>query len=105
MADTIERLVEQRESTHGDFSKSSTFIQDVKELMRQSPNWDKMTDAQRQVLEMDIHKTGRILYGEHSFKDHWLDKQGYVQLIIDEIDYKHRANLASVASVEDEANL
>ena len=35
----------------------------------------------REALEMTAHKTARILTGEPSEPDHWLDKAGYYTLV------------------------
>lgn len=74
---TIDALIAERASTHGSFKDNSTFMQAVKDLARQSPNWGKMEAYQREGVDMIAHKLGRVLYGDPNFLEHWDDCAGY----------------------------
>jgi hypothetical protein len=78
-------LLNEREQTHGDYGKQTCFVQVVKSLMRDTPNWSKLSSSQRESLEMDATKTGRILYGDHNHKDSWEDKAGYAKLVAERL--------------------
>ena len=73
-------LLNKREKTHGAFRDVASISQGLKDVMRGAPNWDKLTDGQREALEMDAAKTARILCGDPNFRDHWDDKSGYSEL-------------------------
>ena len=81
MADkTVTEILEERQSTHGTFEESATTVQRIKVIMRSTPNWDKLSNAQREALEMVQHKIGRILHGNPNHLDSWADLQGYAKL-------------------------
>jgi len=44
-------------------------------------NWNVLTYAQAEALEMIQHKIGRILAGDPNVLDHWADIVGYAQLV------------------------
>ena len=77
---TVTEILEERQSTHGTFSEAATTVQRIKVIMRSTPNWDKLSNAQREALEMIQHKIGRILHGDPQEPDHWADIQGYTKL-------------------------
>ena len=77
---TVTEILEERQSTHGTFSEAATTVQRIKVIMRSTPNWDKLSNAQREALEMIQHKIGRILHGDPNHLDSWQDIQGYSKL-------------------------
>lgn len=80
MQTDITKLLNDREKTHGKFSDGATVSQMLKQVARLSKNWDNMNDAQRESFEMQANKWGRILGGDHNFRDHWDDIAGYSTL-------------------------
>lgn len=77
--DRTRGLISDRERTHGVFRRNSEFAQDVKAMMRDQPNWNKMSSFQREALDMVAHKVARILHGDPDYLDHWDDISGYAQ--------------------------
>jgi len=73
-------LLSRRNKTHGDFGKNAETSQRIKRAMHQAPNWDKLTSAQVECLEMISLKISRILSGDTCFRDHWADIAGYAIL-------------------------
>jgi hypothetical protein len=47
-------------------------------------NWQHLSDAKKEVLEMIAVKIGRILNGDPNYKDSWHDIIGYVKLVDDD---------------------
>ena len=93
MADkTVTEILEERQSTHGTFEESATTVQRIKVIMRSTPNWDKLSNAQREALEMIVHKIGRILHGDPYLLDSVRDIIGYAQLVYDELHRKDGSN-------------
>ena len=85
---TVTEILEERQSTHGTFEESATTVQRIKVIMRSTPNWDKLSNAQREALEMVQHKIGRILHGDPYLLDSVRDIVGYAQLVYDELESK-----------------
>lgn len=79
--DSVDKILEDREKTHGDFRDHAYYSQSLKRIMRKSENYDQMSVEQMEALDMIVHKIGRILAGNPDHKDHWLDIEGYAKLI------------------------
>ena len=77
---TMTPLLTDRERTHGIFKDTASLAQSLKDVMRSSKNWERLSDSQKEALEQDATKTARILSGDFNFRDHWDDKGGYAQL-------------------------
>ena len=76
----------ERKKTHGDFDQVATCVQTMKEIWRAYPSWQRMTPAQKEGVEMIVHKLCRALCGDPNFKDHWLDIAGYATRVAEEIN-------------------
>ena len=83
---TITETVGAREITHGNFKDHARITQCLKliidhevtlRMQRQQP---PLTYAQKESLDMIAHKIGRIIAGESSFTDHWIDISGYAEI-------------------------
>lgn len=79
-ADVQEILVE-RGKTHGDFAVHARITQQMKLVMRDTPNWDGLSHLQQESLDMLAHKIGRVLAGNPDHLDHWDDMAGYSTLV------------------------
>lgn len=84
----IEEILAERKARYGTFSGHSAITQGLKEVMRATPNWRRLSDSQREALEMVAHKIGRILNGDPNYADSWIDIVGYTQLIVNQLDGK-----------------
>ena len=76
----IDSTLAEREKTHGCFEEHATISQNLKDSLRVGC-WDQLSDAQREALEMIVHKIARILNGNPNYKDSWHDIAGYSLLI------------------------
>ena len=74
-------VLNERGSTHGDFTENGAIMQQLKDTVRTHPGWQKLAPFQREALEMIQHKIGRILCGDHNYYDHWRDIAGYAKLV------------------------
>lgn len=82
---TTDALLDARGKTHGKFVEHAAVTQTLKQVMRTMPNWDKLRPDQKEALEMNAHKVGRILAGDPDFVDHWDDIAGYAKLVADNL--------------------
>ncbi len=84
----VEDVLNDRETRYGDFGLLARTIQSFKSVYRAAPSWNMLTSTQREVLEMDLIKTCRILYGDPMHMDNWIDKAGYSTLAVEEFARK-----------------
>ena len=82
---TVEKILEEREKTHGKFCDHAYYTQSIKGVMRESVNWPDLSPSQAESLDMIAHKIGRILAGDPFVKDHWADIAGYAELVAREL--------------------
>ena len=82
----IDQILEERGSRYGDFGSQAIITQNIKAAMRHSPNWNKLPNDMKESLEMVAHKIGRILNGDPSYADSWVDIVGYTQLVVDRLE-------------------
>ena len=82
---TLQQSLNERAATHGFFAVNSRIAQQLKDLIRNQDNYEKLTYAQRESLDMIMHKISRILSGDPKFIDSWRDIAGYAQLVVDDL--------------------
>ena len=84
-----------REKTHGSYPSTAKIAQSIKDAMRGSPNWIRLTDVQAESLEMIAVKLARILCGDPDYQDHWQDVMGYAKLAekVEETDTQEALDL------------
>jgi len=82
----IDQILEERGSRYGDFASHAIITQNIKAAMRHSPNWAKLPNDMKESLEMVAHKVGRILNGDPTYADSWVDIVGYTQLVVDRLE-------------------
>jgi hypothetical protein len=83
--ETITEILQQRGNRYGDFCEHAAITQRLKQTMRNTPNWEKLSPAAKESLEMIQHKIGRILNGDPNYKDSWTDVIGYAKLVEKEL--------------------
>lgn len=80
-ASNIDALLAERGRTHGDYAEHAYITQRLKDVMHGAAGWQRLSDIQRETLEMHAHKIGRALAGDPNFADHWDDIAGYARLV------------------------
>jgi hypothetical protein len=78
---TIESVLEERGKRYGQFVGHAAISQDLKDVMRAAPSWQKLDADQMEALEMIQHKVARVLNGDPHYADNWVDIAGYAQLV------------------------
>jgi hypothetical protein len=79
MTTETDELIDTRESNYGKLEDGATLMQALKQTARQHPNWDKLPDYQKEVIEMIFHKLGRQINGNYKYEDNFLDIAGYAK--------------------------
>lgn len=85
---SVDKILEQREQTHGSFRTHAQTAQYLKATMRATEKWNELEWGQKEALEMITHKIARILNGNADYKDHWDDIAGYATLVSRELGEK-----------------
>jgi len=75
------KILEERGKRYGEFETHAAISQALKRAMQSSANWSKLTDVQKEGLEMVQHKVARMLNGDPSYIDNIVDIVGYSTLI------------------------
>ena len=88
MTTNVNDMLAGREGRYGSFQGHAKIAQDLKAVMHNAPNWSKLTDVQKEALEMIQHKIARILNGDPNYHDSWLDVAGYATLIANRLESK-----------------
>ena len=81
MNEARDPLLVTRQSTHGDFAENARISQIIKEAYRSSPGWEKLTDVERESMDMIALKFSRVLSGKSMERQHWEDVAGYAKLV------------------------
>lgn len=90
VANSVEATLAQRGSRYGDFTDHACVCQDLKRVMLRTNaisgrGFDKLSDVQKQALEVICDKIARILTGDPNYDDNWHDIQGYAKLVEDSL--------------------
>ena len=80
MIKKIKEVIETREETHGSYTDTANVAQDTKAVWHFSNGWYKLTNRERESLDLIATKVARILSGDAEFKDHWTDIAGYAEI-------------------------
>lgn len=82
----IESLVTERGNRYGKFADGAKIMRSLKAVMHNTDGWSRLTESQREALDMIQHKIGRILNGDPTYDDSWKDIAGYATLIVNELN-------------------
>lgn len=82
----IEKVLQEREKTYGEYWLLATASQDLKIHLRANKNWRTMPSYMRESLEMIAHKLARITIGDYTHLDSWVDIVGYAMLVVKELE-------------------
>lgn len=74
-------LLNERQQTHGSFEDNAIISQSFKRMFRSGPGWNKLSDIEREALDMIALKFSRVLSGKSMSKQHWEDVVGYAKLV------------------------
>ena len=81
---SIDNVLKQRNSIHGDFEKTARLAQCLKATIRHHVAVD-LTKVQRESLDLICTKIARICTGNPNVADHWFDIAGYAKLVYNKL--------------------
>lgn len=81
-----EKVLAERAQRYGAFSVNSAVSQEIKKVLRGSPNWDSMDSDMKEALEMIAHKISRIVVGDPYYDDSWVDIAGYATRVAERLE-------------------
>jgi hypothetical protein len=84
----IKDVLAQREARYGSFETHAAISQALKTVMHMQDGWERLAPDQREALEMIQHKIARILNGDATYLDNWVDLVGYPQLVVSRLEAK-----------------
>jgi hypothetical protein len=87
---SIEKTLKERGFIYGAFADNAETSQILKQTMRNAKNWNELSFAQQEALEMVQHKISRLLNGNPEYQDNVVDILGYTELMFK--DMKEKAN-------------
>ena len=91
---STEALLDARGTTHGSFKDNAKNGQYLREFFRRSPHWQTMPLEHREALDMMACKLSRILSGQSTFRDHFVDIIGYCTLALAACDDEKHGQVA-----------
>lgn len=81
----ITAVLTERGARYGKFSTHARIAQHLKMEMQRTAGWHELGASGREALEMIAHKIARILNGDPTYADSWVDIAGYAQLVADQL--------------------
>ena len=82
----IRDTLNERGKQYRHFPDNATTAQRFKDVYRMSQNFDGIDDCMAEALDVIASKIARILNGDPTYRDNWIDIMGYCQLVLDELD-------------------
>lgn len=82
----VQALIVERGSRYGKFADGAEIMQKLKDVMHKTEGWSRLTNSQREALDMIQHKIGRALNGDPTYDDNWKDIAGYATLVAEELN-------------------
>ena len=79
----LEATLQERGARYGPFEGHAMIAQSLKGYVQGLIGWRRLSSAQREALDMILHKIARILNGDPDHADSWHDIAGYAQLVVD----------------------
>ena len=74
-------LLQDRGKNYGNYLTNATISQNLKDVMHEASNWNRLSADKKESLEMIALKIARLLNGNPDHLDHWRDIIGYATLI------------------------
>ena len=87
--DHADPMLAARGLRYGAFIENSEISQRLKAQMRECQKWSALDADMKEALEMIAHKISRIIAGDPSYDDSWIDIAGYATRVADRLTAKN----------------
>jgi len=77
----MKKLLQERGSTHGDFTDNAWIAQQLKTIIYSGRHYDKRTPVEKEAIDMICHKLARWVSAENYHNDNAVDIAGYATLV------------------------
>lgn len=77
----VERILQERKSSYGDFTKVASITEGMKDAAKRGANWSNLDDQTKVALFFIMNKIARVVEGTLT-EDSIRDIQGYAELIL-----------------------
>lgn len=85
-AEGIDAILDERGKRYGKFKDHARISQELKRVMQKTDGWNNLGATGREALEMIAHKIARVLNGDPTYADSWVDIAGYAKLVADRLE-------------------
>lgn len=82
----LDATLSERGDRYGKFTGHARVTQNLKRVMFAHRSRADLDDDMIEALEMIAHKIGRILNGDPTYADSWVDLAGYAKLVADRLE-------------------
>ena len=82
----MNKLLEERKKTHGDFKVNAAVCQDLKKILHRNV---LIGYIEKEALDNIAQKLARIVAGNPQEPDHWRDICGYSQLVLNFLEERN----------------
>ena len=82
----IDKTLAERGKRYGEFKDHARISQELKRVMQKTDGWNNLGATGREALEMIAHKIARVLNGDPTYEDNWIDIAGYAKLVADRLN-------------------
>lgn len=82
----IDKTLAERGERYGEFKDHARISQEIKRVMKKTDGWNNLGATGREALEMIAHKIARVLNGDPTYEDNWIDIAGYAKLVADRLN-------------------
>lgn len=83
----MEKIHQERKNNYGSFKVNAAISQKLKVAIQVTPKYKDLSTTQKEGLDMVCSKLSRLLTGDCNHRDSWIDMIGFLNLIVEEMDY------------------
>ena len=88
----VKATLAEREARYGQFKDHAKISQELKRVMQKTDGWNNLGATGREALEMIAHKIARVLNGDPTYIDNWVDIAGYATLVAERLEEAKQEN-------------
>ena len=88
----VKATLAERVARYGQFKDHARISQELKRVMQKTDGWNNLGATGREALEMIAHKIARVLNGDPTYIDNWVDIAGYATLVAERLEEAKQEN-------------